>query len=204
MSKAVPWQAFQGPPPMAPFETEACLHPGVTVVGPWPACSPHLPSEKTLLLHSHYYLLFFKYMQMPSWGIKHKFCDITEFTVAFIVLALFSLSCSVVSSPVQLTLFLFHRVCVRARVHAQPCATLGDPVDCSPPSSSVHGSLQAKMLGWIAISFSRGSSWPKDQSHISYISCIAGRFFAAGRALLLIVKWFFNNKFSSFTKSYLC
>ena len=40
----------------------------------------------------------------------------------------------------------------------QSCLTLCDPVDCSPPDSSVHGILQARILEWVAISFSRGSS----------------------------------------------
>ena len=48
------------------------------------------------------------------------------------------------------------------------------PVDCSPPSSSVHGILQARILEWLAISFSRGSSWPRDQTQFSHI---AGRRF---------------------------
>ena len=41
---------------------------------------------------------------------------------------------------------------------AQSCLTLCDPMDCSPPGSSVHGIFQAKILKWVAISFSRGSS----------------------------------------------
>jgi len=45
---------------------------------------------------------------------------------------------------------------------AQSCPTLCDPVDCSLPGSSVHGILQARILEWIAISFSRGSSQPRD------------------------------------------
>ena len=48
------------------------------------------------------------------------------------------------------------------------------PVDCSPPSSSVHGILQARILEWVAISFSRGSSRPRDRTHVSHI---AGRWF---------------------------
>jgi len=48
------------------------------------------------------------------------------------------------------------------------------PVDCSPPSSSVHGILQAGILEWIAISFSRGSSRPRDRTQVSHI---AGRRF---------------------------
>ena len=43
------------------------------------------------------------------------------------------------------------------------CPTLWDPMVCSPPGSSVHGIFQARMLEWVAISFSRGSSWPRDQ-----------------------------------------
>ena len=49
-----------------------------------------------------------------------------------------------------------------------------DPMDCSPPDSTVHGISQARILEWIAISFSVGSSQPKDGS---CISCTAGRFF---------------------------
>ena len=45
----------------------------------------------------------------------------------------------------------------------------GDSMDCSLPGSSVHGILQAKILGWVAISSSRGSSQPRDRTHISCI-----------------------------------
>ena len=57
---------------------------------------------------------------------------------------------------------------------AQSCPTLCDPVDCSPPGSSVHGILQARVLEWAAISFSRGSSWSRDRTRVSGI---AGRCF---------------------------
>ena len=50
----------------------------------------------------------------------------------------------------------------------QSCLTLCNPVDCNPPGSFVHGVLQAGMLEWVAIPFSRGSSRPRDQTHISY------------------------------------
>ena len=46
--------------------------------------------------------------------------------------------------------------------HAQLCLTLFDPVDCSLPGSSVRGIFQARVLEWVAISFSRGSSQPRD------------------------------------------
>ena len=57
---------------------------------------------------------------------------------------------------------------------AQSCLTLCDSMDCIPPGSSVHGILQARILEWVAISFSRDSSQPKDQIQISRI---AGRLF---------------------------
>ena len=53
-------------------------------------------------------------------------------------------------------------VCVCVRVRAQSCLTHCDPMDCSPPGSSVHGTLQARILEWVAISSSRGSSPPRD------------------------------------------
>ena len=56
----------------------------------------------------------------------------------------------------------------------QACPTLCSPVDCSLPGSSVHGILQAKILEWVAIPFSRGPSWPRNWT---WVSCIAGRFF---------------------------
>ena len=57
---------------------------------------------------------------------------------------------------------------------AQSCPTLCDPVGCSPPDSSIQGILQVRILEWVAISFSRGSSQPRDQI---CVSCIAGRCF---------------------------
>ena len=58
----------------------------------------------------------------------------------------------------------------------QSCLTLCDPMDYSPPGSSVHGILQARLLEWVAIPFSKGSSQPRDQT---WVTCIAGRFFTA-------------------------
>ena len=63
-------------------------------------------------------------------------------------------------------------VCVHARMHvrahsgAQSCPTLCDPMGCSPPGSSVQGISQARILEWVAISFSRGSSQPRDQTQV--------------------------------------
>ena len=78
----------------------------------------------------------------------------------------------------KITLFLLLLqsvlISLDARPVAQSCPTLCDLMDCSPPGSSVHGISQARILEWVAISFSRGSSQPRDQTQV-YL--IAGRFF---------------------------
>ena len=57
-------------------------------------------------------------------------------------------------------------------VHAQSCPTLCNPIDCSLPDSSVHGILQPRILEWVAISSSKGSSQPRDWTCISCFFCI--------------------------------
>ena len=56
-------------------------------------------------------------------------------------------------------------LCVFSRIR------LFETMDCSWPGSSVHGNFQTRIVEWVAISSSRGSSWSKDQTHISWISC---------------------------------
>ena len=58
------------------------------------------------------------------------------------------------------------------QVFPQSCLILCDPMDGSRPGFSVHGVLQARILEWVAMPSSRGSSWPRDWTHISCISCI--------------------------------
>ena len=100
---------------------------------------------------------------------------------------------SFISSPhfpywVVWVLYIFH-MCV---LLAQSCPTLCDPTDCSPPGFSVHGILQARILEWIAIPFSRGTSQPRNRT---LVSCVAGRFFtvwATGTPFrYMICKYFF-------------
>ena len=55
------------------------------------------------------------------------------------------------------------------------CPTLCDPMDCSPPGPSVHGIFQARILKWVAMPSSRGSSQSRDQTCVSYISFIDGQ-----------------------------
>ena len=74
---------------------------------------------------------------------------------------------------------------------AQSCPTVCDPTDCSLPGSSIHGIFQARVLEWVAISFSRGSSWPRDRTWVSHT---AGRLFTiwATREAYRFVKLFQN------------
>ena len=57
---------------------------------------------------------------------------------------------------------------------AQSCLTLCNSMECSPPGSSLHGILQPRILEWVAIPFSTGSSQPRNQTGVF---CIAGGFF---------------------------
>ena len=65
------------------------------------------------------------------------------------------------SFTIKLLLHLYRRLCVHAKT-LHLCSTLCNPVDCSPPGFSVHGILQARILEWVAMSSSRGYSWPRD------------------------------------------
>ena len=66
-------------------------------------------------------------------------------------------------------------------------------LDCSLPDFSVHEIFQARILEWVAISLSRGSSWPRDRTCISCVSCTAGRFFT--RQVIRKSYIFINNYF---------
>ena len=59
---------------------------------------------------------------------------------------------------------------------AQLCLTLCSNMDYSLPGSAVPGILQARILPWVALPFSRGSSQPNDRTHVSYGSCLADGF----------------------------
>ena len=58
------------------------------------------------------------------------------------------------------------------RASAQSCLTLRDSMDCSLPGSSVYGIFQARILVWVANSFSRGPFWSEDRTRASWVSCI--------------------------------
>ena len=79
----------------------------------------------------------------------------------------------------------YHNFCVLV---PHLCPTLCDPMDCSPPGSSVHELPQARILEWVAMIFSRGSS---RAMYWTRVSCIAGRFFIfwASREMYRCVNW---------------
>ena len=69
---------------------------------------------------------------------------------------------------------------------AQSCLTLCDPMDCSLLCSPVHGIFQARILEWVAISLSRGSSWPRDQTQVSRT---VGRCFTIWATREVVLGW---------------
>ena len=71
--------------------------------------------------------------------------------------------------PLILLCLLLVHACV---LSFQSCLTLCNPMDCSLPGSSIHGFLQARILKWVAMPSSKGLSRLRDQTHVSYISCI--------------------------------
>ena len=86
----------------------------------------------------------------------------------------------------------------------QSCPTLCDPMDCRLPGSSVHGILQVRILEWVAIPFSRGSSQPKNRTQVS---CMTSRFFTIWATReALCVSWVISkarNKSSQMERWYL-
>ena len=105
---------------------------------------------------------------IPAWPLSHVCINCLALqSLDFVILKIYDTS-NYVNSPFALTV-----VKVKMPV-AQSCLTLCDPVDCSPPGLSVHGILQARILEWVAIPFSRGSSRPRNRTQVSHI---AGRFF---------------------------
>ena len=99
-------------------------------------------------------------------------------------IALLSLKLKVLNAPTSIHAF-FHltvisTVCPQNSLLCsvtQSYLTLCDPMNCSPLGFSVHGILQARILEQIAISFSRRSSWPRDSTHVTYVSALTGGFF---------------------------
>ena len=78
---------------------------------------------------------------------------------------------------------LWRKCCCCCCLIAKSCPTLSNPMDCSPPGSCVHGISQTRTQEWVAISFSKGSSRPKDQTWVSCIGRWIHYHWATGEAL---------------------
>ena len=98
---------------------------------------------------------------------------------------------------VWLSPFAVHLLISYACVHAKSpwsCPTLCDPMDYRSPGSFVHGIFQARTLKWVAISSSRGFSWPSDLTRVSYFSCISRHFSCISRQVSCIAGGFFTSE----------
>ena len=133
--------------------------------------------------------LHFHYVHIPS-CVTYSCCFWCDFhSYAFIILNFFQMLLQVIfyfllifHTPIFDCLISFLSLLKKPKfsffkngemcVCAQSYLTLCDTMDCSLPGSSVHGILQARILEWVAISFSRGSSQPRDWTCISYVSYI--------------------------------
>ena len=84
---------------------------------------------------------------------------------------------------------IFHHIYINICIYVcakslQPCPTVCDPVDYSLPGSSAHGIIQVRILERVAMSSSRGSSWPRDRTHVSCLLCFL--LWQAGGSLPLV------------------
>ena len=133
---------------------------------------PLLPTSRLALMKTEIWMWFgkLKWVQIaiplwrPSWieVMSDSYGDATR------LLLVFALSLETDAEiPVDCCLVSFYNES-ESEV-TQLCPILCDPMDCSPPGSSVHRIFQARILEWVSISFSRGSSWPGDQTWVSHI-----------------------------------
>ena len=136
--------------------------PALTVILSYLVCSS--PDVRTWLLRS----LFSGLCLSTAFSMKPFLTTLSKMTLAFT----HSLTCS--SSLLYLSLQHLLCACMHAK-SLQQCLTLCDLMDCGLPDSSVHELLQERILEWLAMPSSRGSSQPSHQTCISYVSCIGRR-----------------------------
>ena len=117
-----------------------------------------LPVCVRLLCWSQWACVWFLPSPLSCWRSPGKLLNLSEHELFICKVAIIMVSASL-TAWVQAKSF-------------QSCLTLYDHVDCSPPGSSVHGILQARILERIAMACSRGSSRPRDGTHASYGTCI--------------------------------
>ena len=98
-----------------------------------------------------------------SWKKEEKKIECSSVVLRKWILMSYTLIYSLPESLYQI-ITLYEGVCVCVRL--QWCLSLCSSMDCSSPGSSVHGIFQARIPEWVAISYSRGSSWPRDRTSV--------------------------------------
>ena len=126
---------------------------------------------------------FFPYILFCSSDFHNYIFQITFPFFSSVILILISFSISLIS---VCFFFISCRPYVKKWSEvAQSCPTLCNPMDCSLQGCSVHGIFQARVLEWVVISFSRGSSQPRDQAQVSHCRQTIYRLSHQGSKLLL-------------------
>ena len=123
----------------------------------WPSFPPPSPSHPSRLLLS-------PGLSSLSHTANSHWLSILHMVMLFPYYSLHT-SHPLLSTPQPCPYFL--RLCLNCMLHALSCPTLCNPMDCTLPNFSAHGILE-----WVAISSSTGSSWPRDQTHVSCVCCI--------------------------------
>ena len=120
-------------------------------------------------------------LKMMAWRGFVERCFFT-FLPSSVQISLPNIPCGPLSSPSKLTSYHFSLwtpnkteisqfSTMSQCASAQSCLTLCGPIDCSLPGSSVHGIFQPRILEWVAISYFRVSSQPRDRTLVSFLSC---------------------------------
>ena len=135
--------------------TSTWIHHGCTRV-PHPEPSSHLPPRTIPLGHP----------SAPAPSILYPASNLDWRFVSYMILYVFRCHSPKSSLLMKENVNVDYIVICHCHLVAKLCLTLCDLMDCSPPGSSVHGISQAKILEWVAISISRGSSWPRDRTHV--------------------------------------
>ena len=137
-------------------------------------CSPWL-CIKWFCVFFYFFFFFTVNTIFSSWFLSHYSLSVGILQDSIINQSTYS---HPLNSPWVISTFLWfyltlHLTVIESKSEVtQLCLTLCNPMDCSLPASSLHGVLQARILEWVAISFSRGSSWLRDQTRASCIADI--------------------------------
>ena len=143
----------------------------------------------------HFYLIFlnWEYMAVKNMTANKIRCCCLDSCPSADSSSHFCFCSSQICPPVQTSIqwkrhtkVLYLSVIVKMCVClvAQSCPTLCHPMVCSPPGSSIHGILQARILERVAIHFSRGSSWARDWTWVSCITCKFFTVWAHGKSIM--------------------